>query len=259
MRTRNSLLLTIAVWMFCLPDVGVCYVQQVTSLARQGSTNVTQVIVVFKTHFDIGYTDLADNVVTRYRSTMIDKALDLIDQSRQLPLQYQLAWTVPGWPLQQILFEGQSRERRERVLKAIRDGRLAFHVLPFTTHTESLDLEDLVRGLGFSSSLARDLGLPLPRDAKMTDVPEHTWIIPTILRHAGVTFLHIGCNGMSSPPEVPDLFWWEGPDGSRLLTMNTGKSYGTGLLPPPARTRRSATPATPAGRAIATSLHPQRR
>lgn len=197
------------------------------------AAKVNEVVVVFKTHFDIGYTERAANVVNRYRTSMIDKALDLVDQSRDLPPEHRFVWTVSGWPLKEILFEGQTEERRERIIKAIRDGRLAFHALPFTTHTESLDLEDLVRGLGYSSTLARSLGLPLPADAKMTDVPEHTWIVPTILHRAGVKFLHVGCNGMSSPPEVPDLFWWEGPDGSRVLAMNSGKSYGTGLVPPP--------------------------
>ena len=43
-----------------------------------------------------------------------------------------------------------------------------------------------MRGLGFSSRLSRELGLALPRDAKMTDVPGHTWMLPTLLRHAGV-------------------------------------------------------------------------
>ena len=201
--------------------------------AQPKAADVKEVVVVFKTHFDIGFTERAGNVVDRYRTTMIDKALDLVDQSRNLPPEHRFVWTVSGWPLEQILWEGQSSQRRERVIRAIREGRLAFHALPFTTHTESLDLEELVRGLGYSSSLARRLNLPLPRDAKMTDVPEHTWIIPTILRHAGVEFLHVGCNGWSSPPEVPDLFWWEGPDGSRVLAMNSGKSYGTGLVPPP--------------------------
>ena len=106
------------------------------------------------------------------------------------------------------------------------------HALPFTTHTELLEPEDLVRGLGFSSRLSREAGLPLPRDAKMTDVPCHSWIMPTLLRHAGVDFLHLGCNAASSSPRVPRLFWWEGPDGSRLLTMYTAESYGTGLVPP---------------------------
>ena len=35
-----------------------------------------RVIVTFKTHFDIGYTDLAANVVQRYRTEMIDQALE---------------------------------------------------------------------------------------------------------------------------------------------------------------------------------------
>ena len=66
----------------------------------------------------------------------------------------------------------------------------------------------------------------------MTDVPCHSWIMPTLLRRAGVEFLHLGCNAGSSSPEVPLLFWWEGPDGSRLLTMYIAEGYGTGLMPP---------------------------
>jgi hypothetical protein len=88
-----------------------------------------------------------------------------------------------------------------------------------------------VRGLTFSTDLARENGLPLPRAAKMTDVPEHTWILPTLLRHAGVDFLQVGCNGASAAMRVPPLFWWEGPDGSRLLTSYSPE-YGTQLIPP---------------------------
>ena len=113
----------------------------------------------------------------------------------------------------------------------IRDGRLVWHALPASLHTESLDLEDLVRGMVFSSRLSRQFGRRLPRDAKMTDVPAHTWVLPTVLKHAGVEFMHIGCNMGSSSPEVPPLFWWEGPDGSRVLTMYS-HDYGTSLTPP---------------------------
>jgi alpha-mannosidase len=193
-----------------------------------------QVVIVFKTHFDIGYTDLASNVVKRYRTTMIDDALKVVDQNRPLPPVQQFAWTLPGWPLSKIMedWAGQTAERKERVQQAFKEGRFVVHALPFTTHTETLGLEDLVRGLGFASRLSRQSGLSLPRDAKMTDVPCHAWIMPTLLRQAGVDFLHLGCNAASSSPQVPRLFWWEGPDGSRLLTMYTAESYGTGLVPP---------------------------
>ena len=66
----------------------------------------------------------------------------------------------------------------------------------------------------------------------MTDVPSHTWIVPTVLKHAGVDFLHLGCNSASGSPDVPLLFWWEGPDGSRVLTMYEASGYGSGLRPP---------------------------
>ncbi len=66
----------------------------------------------------------------------------------------------------------------------------------------------------------------------MTDVPGHTWILPSLLAGAGVSFLHLGCNSCSTPPDVPLLFQWEGPDGSRVTTMYSRGGYGTPLLPP---------------------------
>jgi alpha-mannosidase len=192
-----------------------------------------EVVVVFKTHFDIGYTDLAREVVNRYRTSMIDNALDLIDRSQALPPEQRFVWTVSGWPMTQILWNGQDERRRKRVIEALRRGQLAVHALAFSTHTESLDLEDLVSGLGFSSRLHRSLGKPLARDAKMTDVPSHSWVLPVLLRGAGVEFLHLGCNSASSSPEVPLLYWWEGADGSRLLTMYSAGGYGSQLTPPP--------------------------
>ena len=194
-----------------------------------------EVVVVFKTHFDLGYTDMASNVVHRYRTTMIDEALRAVDAHRGAPPERQFAWTLAGWPLAKILEAqpGPATERAERIRKAFREGRFAVHAMPFTTHTESLEPEDLVRGLRFATRLSREAGLPLPRDAKMTDVPSHSWILPTLLVNAGVEFLHLGCNAASRSPEVPRLFEWEGPDGSRLLTMYSADGYGTGLVPPP--------------------------
>ena len=199
--------------------------------AHAANPRLKEIVVVFKTHFDIGFTDLATNVLTRYRTTFVDKAMKLIDDSQSLPLDRQFVWTMPGWPLEQMLWPGQTPERRAEILRALKGGRLALHALPFNTETESLDLEDLVRGMEFSTRLSRDNGLPLPRAAKMTDVPEHTWIMPTLLKHAGVNFFQIGCNGGSAVMHVPPLFWWEGPDGSRVLTSYSQR-YGTQLLPP---------------------------
>ena len=59
---------------------------------------VTDVWVAFKTHFDIGYTDTIEGVLRKYRVKMMDGALGIIGQERQLPPEKRFAWTIPGWP-----------------------------------------------------------------------------------------------------------------------------------------------------------------
>ncbi len=197
------------------------------------NTHVEEIILVYKSHFDIGYTHLASETIHNYRTGTIEAALDVVDENKNLPLDQQFVWNVPGWPMKKILedWEGQTPERQQRVRDAFRDGRFAVHALPFTMQVEMMEPEGMVRSLGYASALARDADKPLPTGAKMTDVPSFTKFTPTLLKNAGVNFLHLGCNPGSPPPEVPFLFWWEGPDGSRLLTMYSAL-YGNGLFPP---------------------------
>ena len=121
------------------------------------SPAVREAIVVFKTHFDIGYTDMASNVVQRYRTKMIDDALNVVDRNRSLPPEQQFVWTIPGWPAAKILedWPGQSASRQQRVRDAFKEGRFVVHALPFSTHTELLEPEDLVRGLGYATRITR--------------------------------------------------------------------------------------------------------
>ena len=178
---------------------------------------VTDVWVVFKTHLDIGFTETIKEVLRNYRVNMMDKALGVIEQDRQLPPEKRFVWTLAGWPLSHVLGPLQEPARRSRIEQAVREGAIAVHAIPFTLHTETDDLEDLVRGLGFSSQIARRYNRPLPIGAKMTDVPCHSWVWPTLLSHAGVKFLQLGGNNASAFVHVPDLFWWEGPDGSKII------------------------------------------
>jgi hypothetical protein len=195
------------------------------------NNQVTDIVVVFKMHVDIGYTNLAEGVLQNYSTDMLDETLRSIDETSDLPEAEQFVWTIPGWPLKYML-EHTSLEKRVRLEKAIQEARIIPHALPVTFETEASDLENLVRGLSITSEINQVYGLPQARDAKLTDVPSHSWILPTVLKNAGVEFLHIGCNPGSASPEVPVLFWWEGPDGSRLLTFYWAEYYGSGILPP---------------------------
>jgi len=190
------------------------------------------VVIVYKTHFDIGYTSSAKEVVHDYRTEMTDRLLDAIEHNRQQPKDAQFVWTLSGYPMQQILWEGQPPERREKIEQAIRAGNIAIHGLACSLHTEAAGLEELVRGgLGISSRLCRQYGRPLSASAKMTDVPGQSWVFPTLFSHAGIKFYHMGGPVVNFSFNLPPAFWWEGPDGSRLLTLyNNG--YGSSALPP---------------------------
>ncbi|NML40372.1 hypothetical protein HHL17_24460 [Chitinophaga sp. G-6-1-13] len=220
-------------WAFflLLPVFSDAQISAVDAGKGKANSHVTDIVVAFKMHVDIGYTDWAQGVLQKYSGPMLDRTLDFIDQTASLPKKEQFVWTIPAWPLQYML-DNCSPRNRERLEKAIKQQRIVPHALPFTLETESSDMENLVRGLSIADSINHRFGLKPARDAKFTDVPEHSWVIPTLLKNAGVDIIHIGCNPGSASPDVPTLFWWQGPDGSKLLTFYWAKYYGSGILPP---------------------------
>lgn len=198
-----------------------------------GPVQVTDVWVIFKTHCDIGYTDTIENVLKKFRVNMMDQAISIFEQDRanQNNNNQQFSWMLAGWPLKHVLGPEQDPERRKKIEQAVREGKLGIGAIPFSLHSETGGLEDTVRGLGYASQIARKYDRPLPIAAKMTDVPCHSWIWPTVLKHSGVQFLQLGCNHNSGHLELPHLFWWQGPDGSRIL-CNFTQQYGSSIIPP---------------------------
>lgn len=190
-----------------------------------------KVFVVFKTHFDIGFTDLAREVVSWYGKGMIEDVLKVCEATEREPEGHRYVWTVPAWPMKKTLETIEDTEVRRTTERYLQNGQLVWHGLPFTTQTEVCGVEEYVRGMEISMRLGETYGRRV-RDAKMTDVPGHPWILPTLLHKAGIRFLHLGSNFCAAPPEVPRLFWWEGPDGSRLLTYYSKGGYGSDLVPP---------------------------
>ena len=189
---------------------------------------VKEIVVIFKTHFDLGYTHRVKDLLQYYRTEMIDKALGIMDSTQTLPKEQQFAWTAPSWVMAKVLedWPGQTRERRERLEQAFKSGRFVSHAAPFSVEAELMFPESFARLYEPSSFITRKYGLPLPRGAKMSDVPSQSNVLATGLSHGGVKFMHIGCNWPSADVKYPPLFWWQGPDGSRVLTLYS-PVYGT--------------------------------
>jgi len=186
--------------------------------------NIQHIIVVFKTHLDIGFTDFAREVVRRYNEVYIPRAIAVGEEIAASGREEGFVWTTGSWLIYQYLQQAnpQSRLRAEN---AIRNGFLRWHALPFTMHSECANADLYRYGLSLSKELDERFGVRTV-SAKNTDVPGHTRAIVPLLQEAGVEFLHIGVNAASMPPDVPALFRWQSPGGENVSVMYAKGDYG---------------------------------
>ncbi len=186
--------------------------------------------LVFKTHLDIGFTDHAAKVRAQYHERFIPHAIDTGEHFfAEDPANPKFIWTTGAWLIWDHL-NSQSPERVQRLERAIDRGLIRWHALPFTTHSELMSPAVFRAGLSYSQELDKRFGKTTIA-SKMTDVPGHTIGIVPLLAEAGVTFLHLGVNTASPPPEVPELFRWRAPDGAEIVVLYQ-KSYGETSFPP---------------------------
>lgn len=180
--------------------------------------------LVFKTHLDIGFTDHAARVRRQYHEQFIPQAIATGEHFyAENPARPGFIWTTGAWLIWDHL-NSQDGERVRRLERAIERGLIAWHALPFTTHTELMSPAVFRAGLSYGQELDRRFGKSTVA-AKMTDVPGHTLGMLPLLAQAGVKFLHLGVNTASPVPDVPPIFRWQAPDGSEVVVMYQA-SYG---------------------------------
>lgn len=192
-------------------------------------SHVRTVHLVFKTHFDYGFTDFAEAVLRRYLGVFIPGALRTAEHFRNAAGRARYVWTTGAWLIHEFL-ERSSAAERVQAERAIAEGLLAWHALPFTLHSELTDASLFKHGLRFAKRLDARFGRRTIA-AKMTDVPGHTRAIVPLLANAGIEFLHIGVNRASAMPEVPPVFVWrDEASGTELIVMYQHAYGGTAVL-----------------------------
>ena len=179
--------------------------------------NKKDVLVIFKTHLDVGFTNYAENVIDNYLNSFIPNAIKVGYELKDTDTPFR--WTVGSWMIWKALKEDKSGV----VEKAVRDGILNWHGLPFTTHTELLNAKLFEAGLDISTELDEKFGRKTIA-AKMTDVPGHTIGMVPLMRKRGLEFLHIGVNSATPVPPVPPLFKWK--NGDEYITVMYEDGYG---------------------------------
>ncbi|MBK8034392.1 MAG: DUF5054 domain-containing protein [Chloroflexi bacterium] len=192
--------------------------------------SVEKIHLVFKTHLDLGFTNLARVVFRHYMDDFIPAALRLAQLTRERGTSDRFVWTTGSWLIYHYLEQAASADRR-LMEDAIAAGDIAWHALPFTTHTELLDADLFRFGLSIAQTLDRRFGRTTIA-AKMTDVPGHTRGIVPLMAEAGIKLMHIGVNEASTMPHVPPVFRWRDAASGHELIMIYEHHYG-GLVQVP--------------------------
>ncbi|ASN05647.1 DUF5054 domain-containing protein [Virgibacillus necropolis] len=176
--------------------------------------------VVFKTHLDIGFTDLAEKVTIKYLDDFIPRALTI---GEALPKKF--VWTTGSWLIDFYLNHPEvTKKDKKRMEQAIKNGIIKWHGLPVTIHTELMDRRLFEYGLSISNALDLKYNQQTIA-AKMTDVPGHSIAIVPLMAQAGLKYLHIGVNASSAIPNVSEMFVWRAKDGSEVI-VHYAQDYG---------------------------------
>ncbi len=179
------------------------------------NASIKNVHVVFMTHFDMGFTDLADTVLTNYIQDYIPHAIELaIELNRDGRKRF--VWTLGAFLIDRYL-KKSGQEEVKKLREAVERGDICWHGMAFTTHTELMDVDLMDFNLSYSDTLDKQFGKKTVA-AKLTDVPGHTKaMVPAMACH-GKQYLHIGVNPSSMNPMVPKSFVWQS-GGSELLVQ----------------------------------------
>jgi len=182
--------------------------------------------LIFKTHLDIGFTNLAARVRRQYHAHFIPQALETGEHFHfEDPKNPKFIWTTGSWLIADYLASAAPPDVA-RMERAIDRGLIRWHALPFTTHSELMSANLFRAGLSFSQELDHRFGRKTIA-AKMTDVPGHTRSIVPLLSEAGVRFLHLGVNEASPVPDVPEVFRWRADGGEEVVVMYQDSYGGT--------------------------------
>lgn len=198
-----------------------------------------EICLVPITHHDLGYTDTIEHVMRSFDG-FYDNVIRFCEETADWPEEAKYRYTVEaGWSLQHFL-ENRPKETIDKLAQFVAEGRIEIGALYGNQISCLSGHEEGIRLMYPSFRMQRRLGGKI-LCGSITDVPGLSWSLPTVLAGAGVNYFFAGCptyfewgrNDIHTFWDEsailrhgrPDAFWWEGPDGKKVLVYYQS-SYG---------------------------------
>ena len=184
-----------------------------------------EIWLIHHSHTDIGFTQ-PQRIVFELHNRFIDEALDLMDQTTDLPDDARFRWTCESAGLTWQWWTQASAGQRGRFLEAVQAGRLdvaafRWNMTPLADHT--LFAQQLQQ-----AEWLRAEGIPI-RSAMQSDINGLPWGTVRLLLDHGIDGFSMAINehfGRAVTPR-PGAFWWAAPDGQSVLTYNGPHYHST--------------------------------
>ena len=166
-------------------------------------------------HLDVGYTDYQAKVAEA-QSRTLDEAIQMIHDHPDFRFSPDGYWCV-----RQFL-AGRSEEQKEQLFQMVRDKKIFVPMAEASLLTGFPSLETLLRSLYPAFQFHQKHGGDSDY-ASITDVPSYSWSYASVMAAAGLKYFTAGSNNDRAPVLLlgrlheKSPFWWEGPDGGRIL------------------------------------------
>ena len=177
-------------------------------------------------HHDLGYGNYPHRLRTEIRHANIERPLQFCDETDDWDKDSQFRYVIESSEPITSFLGSHSAADAERLARRIREGRIQVGAALATVSTEQLSHEVMARLFYLSGRHTPDLlEVPRGRTALIDDVIGLTWPFATALKDAGVPYFFHGFNGYGAegngfcekPAEDEPVFYWQGPDQSKVL------------------------------------------
>ena len=166
-------------------------------------------------HLDVGYTDYQAKTA-EVQSRILDEAIQLTHDHPDFRYSVDAFWSVRKF------LEERSNEQEQLLFQAVKDKRIFVPAAEANLLTGFPALETLIRSMYPAVEFIQRSGGD-PNYASITDVPSYSWSYASVLAAAGVKYFAAASNNDRAPILLQghlhekSPFWWEGPDGARVL------------------------------------------
>ena len=176
-----------------------------------------KIYLIHHTHYDIGFTDLADEV-ERQQLNYLDQAVALAEADPEFH------WTIESASLLRNYLDFRPQQQIDKMIRFLKNGQIEVAAYDMQMLTETASFPELMENVSRAAALGRKYGFPV-ECAILDDIGGLTGEMPLLMNKVGIRYLIAGCGAYQTElpwADLPHLFYLKSNYGGKILVWNLG-------------------------------------